>query len=485
MNFRPLGIACSVVWLLLIARFGAAAAPAPAAMNVVVILADDLGWTDLGCYGSDLYETPHLDQLARDGMRFTQAYSACTVCSPTRASLLTGMYPARLHVTDWIPGLLPANPKLLIPDWTKHLPSEATTLAEVFRSEGYATASIGKWHLGDESDYPTAHGFDRNVAGTRQPSPPSYFAPYQIATLPEGPAGEYLTDRLAEEAVQYVRAQRDRRFFLYWPHFAVHLPIQGPEPLAARFRARVKPEGRHTNPVYAAMISSLDEAVGRLRATLAELGLADRTVLVFTSDNGGHIPTTSNHPLRYGKASCYEGGTRVPCIVHWPGVTQPGSVCDVPVITPDLFPTVLDMAGISADAARQTDGVSLTGLLRQTGKLNREALYWHYPHYQLYQRGGTTPYGAIRQGDWKLIEVYDDMHVELYNLADDPGEQRDRAAERPDQVANLRRRLHAWRESVGAQMPSPNPNYDPARPQHVPRKKKAAAQSAAKRGRGT
>jgi arylsulfatase A-like enzyme len=453
--------------------------------NVVFILADDLGWTDLGCYGSDFYETPHLDRLAREGMRFTQNYSACTVCSPTRAALMTGKYPARLHLTDWSPGLMPDNPTLLVPDWTKHLPLEEITLADVFRAAGYATAHIGKWHLGTAEHFPEHQGFELNLAGTDKAAPPSYHAPYRIPNLPEGPPGEYLTDRLAAEAMNFIGRHRDRPFFLYLPHFAVHTPIQGRADLVAKYRRKLRPGLTHTNVQYAAMIESLDAAVGRVRAALAEHRLTERTILVFTSDNGGRITqgTTSNAPLRYGKASAYEGGVRVPLIVYWPGVTRPGSVSDTPVITMDWFPTLLEMCELDSPATgpvryadRDTgapgcDGVSLVPLLRGTGSLARRDLFWHYPHHQHYQLGGAMPYSAIRQGDFKLIEFHDDQRVELYDLRADPGEQRDLAGIQPGRAAGLRARLHAWRREVGAQMPVPNPHYDPNRPQYTPARK--------------
>jgi arylsulfatase A len=447
--------------------------------NVVLILADDLGWTDLACYGSDLHETPHLDRLARRGMKFTQNYSACTVCSPTRAALMTGKYPARLHITDWIPGLMPDNPKLLVPDWTKYLPLEETTLADAFKAAGYTTASIGKWHLGTEEYYPTKHGFDLNIAGTDKPAPPSYFAPWKIPTLAEGNAGDYLTDRLGEEAAKFIEQAKDKPFFLYLPHFAVHTPIQGRADLVKKYRSKLKPGLTHTNPAYAAMTESLDTAVGRVLSKLDDLKLAERTIVIFTSDNGGRIPTTSNKPLRFGKASAYEGGVRVPLIVHWPGVTPPGAVSDVPTITMDLFPTLLEMAGIAAPrpdpqrAMSKTgpagrDGISLVPLLRQTGSISRAELCWHYPHHQHYQLGGATPYAAIRSGDFKLVEFFNDMHVELYDLRKDIGEEQDLAADMPGKADGLRRRLHAWREEIGAQMPTPNPAYDPARPEYTP-----------------
>jgi len=460
---------CFLIGLLGVRLCHAAPAPPP---NVILILADDLGWTDLACYGSDFYETPHIDRLARDGMKFTQAYSACTVCSPTRAAILTGKYPARLHITDWIPGLPPENPKLLVPPWTKFLPLEEVTVARALRSGGHVTGSIGKWHLGGEEYFPEKHGFDLNAAGSAAPAPPSYFAPYKIATLPEGPGGEYITDRIGAEAARFIERQKDKPFFLYLPHFAVHTPIQGKEALVQKYRAKKRPGQRQTNAVYAAMIESLDDSVGRIRSKLDELKLADRTLIIFTSDNGGRVPTTSNHPLRVGKGSCYEGGTRVPLIVHWPGVTKSGSICEAPVISMDLHPTILEVTGMKEAARKGADGASLTPLLRQDGELKRDTLFWHYPHYQHYQLGGTTPYGAVRSGDFKLIEFFDDMRVELYNLREDIGEQRNLAAAMPAKVEELRARLHAWRKEVGAQMPSRNPNYDASKPEHDPATRK-------------
>ena len=444
--------------------------------NVIVILADDLGWTDLACYGSDFHETPNLDRLAKGGMRFTQNYSACTVCSPTRAALLTGKYPARLRITDWIPGAMPDNPKLLVPDWTKFLPTTEITLARLFRSRGYVTASIGKWHLGGEEHYPQRHGFDLNIAGTDKPQPPSYLAPWKIPTLTEGKDGDYLTDRLTDEAVKFIEKAKDRPFFLYLPHFAVHTPIQGRAELVAKYQAKLKAGLTHTNAAYAAMVESLDASLGRIRAKLQELNLDGHTIIIFTSDNGGRIPTTSNRPLRFGKASAYEGGVRVPLIVHWPGVTKPGSISDTPVITMDLFPTLVSM-GLSVPKdgaeAKHRDGISLAPLLKGDGTLKRTELFWHYPHHQHYQLGGTMPYGAVRSGDFKLIEFFNDMHVELYNIRDDIGEQRDLVKVQPKKVAELRDRLHAWRQEIGAQMPTPNPKYDPTRPEYNPPPKKA------------
>jgi arylsulfatase A-like enzyme len=339
----------------------------------------------------------------------------------------------------------------------------------MLKSAGYTTASIGKWHLGGEPYYPQQHGFDINIAGTASAAPANgYFAPWKIATLSEGTEGQYLTDRLGEEAVRFVEQSREQPFFLYLAHFGVHTPIQGRADLVEKYRSRRRADLRHPNAVYAAMVESVDETVGRLRKRLEELQLAERTIVIFTSDNGGRVPTTSNHPLRVGKGSCYEGGTRVPLIVHWPGVTRPGSTSDTPVIGPDLYPTVLEMASVDDSPGHICDGVSLAGLLRQTGKPDREALYWHYPHHQHYQLGGTMPYGAVRMGDYKLIEFYNDRRLELYDLRNDPGEAHDLSAQMPDKAAELQRRLDAWRREVGAQMPKPNPGYDSTRPEHQP-----------------
>jgi arylsulfatase A len=465
------------IWVAVVASNAATAAPAK--LNVVLILADDYGWTDVSSYGSKLYETPNIDRLAEDGVRFTQAYSACTVCSPTRAAIMTGKYPARLHITDWIPGLPPENPKLLVPDWTKYLPLEEKTIADGFRAAGYATASIGKWHLGGEAYYPDKHGFDVNIGGTSAPNTQNYFSPYNIATLKDGPEGEYVTDRLAAEAEKWIEANKSKPFFLYMPHFAVHLPVQGKKPIAKKYREKLQPDMTQTNAMYAAMIESMDEAVGRVRKKLEELKLADNTIIVFASDNGGRVPTTSNLPLRVGKGSCYEGGTRVPLVIYWPQVTKAGAVCDAPVISMDLYTTLLDAAGLNVAAKLGVDGVSLVPLLQGKGTPKRDELFWHYPHYQHYQLGGTTPYGAIRKGDFKLIEFFDDMRVELYDLSKDIGEKNNLAKEMPTRVEELRNRLHAWRQEVGAQMPTRNPNYDPTKPEHDPannqKKKKEAA----------
>jgi arylsulfatase A-like enzyme len=457
-------LAQAVVAALLLLDYGGDARTAEPARppNIIFYLIDDLGWTDLSRQGSDLYETPHIDQLARQSMKFTDGYAGCTVCSPTRAALMTGKYPARLHITDWIHGSERPKAKLTIPQWTQYLPRAEVTIATALKERGYVTAHIGKWHLGDQNEgWPDKHGFDVNIAGFEKGSPPSYFSPYQIPTLKDGPPGEYLTDRLTDEALRFLETNKDRPFFLYFPHYGVHLPAQAKPDLIAKFQKKIKPGMRHTNATYAAMIASVDDSVGRVAAKLAELGLADNTIVVFTSDNGGLMRVTTNVPLRAGKGSAYEGGVREPLFVKWPGVTAPGSVCHEPVITLDFYPTFLEITGAKGDPKHnaQVDGVSLVPLLRApTSKLQREALYWHYPHYH---PGGATPYGAIRARDWRLVEFYEDMHVELYNLKDDLGETKDLAKQNPAKAAELRDQLHAWRKAVGAQMPTPNPAYQP------------------------
>jgi arylsulfatase A-like enzyme len=432
--------------------------------NVIVILVDDWGTTDLGCYGSKLYETPNIDRLAADGTRFATGYSACTVCSPTRAALLTGKYPARLHLTDWIAGHGRPFAKLRIPDWTKFLKHEEVTLAEQFKAAGYATASIGKWHLtpalttGDEAYYPETHGFDVNVGGHHRGQPPSYHAPYKIPTLKEGPDGEFLTDREAAEAVKFIEANRAKPFFIYLPHYAVHTPIQSKKEVADRYAAKLEkaPGLAQRNASYAALVESVDDAVGTIRAALKRNGLAEDTIIVMTGDNGGLLPITDNAPLRAGKGSAYEGGVRVPFIVTWPGKIAPKVVTETPAITVDIYPTVLELAGVSRKDSL-VDGVSLAPLLTKGVKPDRDTVFWHYPHYH---PGGATPYSAIRSGDWRLVHFYEDGRDELYDLGSDVGEKVELSAKQPEVAKRLRDRLDAWLKSVDAQFPTPNPAAD-------------------------
>ena len=450
--------------------------------NFVVFLVDDLGWTDLGCYGSDFYETPNIDQLAADGVRFTHGYAACTVCSPTRAALLTGLYPARTRVTDWIPGQSRPRAKLKPPEWTMKLEHRYTTLAEALGAAGYRTAHVGKWHLMPRYEpevmmdfAPERHGFERNVGGNEWGAPGSYYHPYErpdrrVSPLPEGGSeGDYLTDRLTDEALRILEDFREEPFLLYFPYYTVHTPIQAKAADLERFQGRVDPARRHRNPDYAAMLAALDRSVGRVREGLAELGIADDTVIVFTGDNGGLDRKgrdgrmghpTENDPLREGKGSAYEGGVRTPTIYYWPGVTPAGTVSEEPVITVDIYPTVLEIAGVAGDPAHNAvvDGVSLAGILGDPGAgLGRRALFWHYPHYHA---GGSTPHSAVRDGDWRLVHFYEDGRAELYNLADDVGEEHDLAAEMPEKAAEMLARLDAWRAEVDAQPPVPNPDAE-------------------------
>lgn len=441
-----------------LATLHAAEAAKPASKpNIIFILADDLGWTDGGCFGSKFYETPNIDRLATQGMRFTDNYSACTVCSPSRAAIITGQYPARLHLTDFIPGKVHTKAKLSVPDWTMHLPLEVPNLAKTLKSAGYATANIGKWHLGEAAFWPEKQGFDLNVAGCDMGHPPSYFSPYKIPTLTEGPQGEFLSDRLTNEAIKFIEQNKDRPFFVYLPHYAVHHPVMAKPEVIAKYKSKVNPKAPHKRPEYAGLIESVDDSVGRLLAKLEELKLSENTVVIFTSDNGGLSTITNNLPLRAGKGSAYEGGVRVPLIIKWPGVTKPGSLCHTPVIGVDFYPTLLAMTGVMPSPG-VVDGESIEPLLRQSGSIKRDAIFWHYPHY--HQTGGT-PHGAIREGDFRLVEFYEDNHVELYNLKEDIGETNDLAAALPEKTAALRQKLHDWRQHVDAQMPTPNPKYDP------------------------
>lgn len=445
--------------------------------NIILMLIDDMGWTDLGCYGSKYYQTPNIDRLAKDGMKFTQAYSACTVCSPTRAAVLTGKSPARLHITDWIAGHDRPHARLKIPEWTKQLPLEEETLAERLKTRGYATASIGKWHLGGPDLYPQQQGFDTNIGGTSGGSPPSYFSPYKIDTLKDGPKDEFLTDRLTSEAVGFIERNKANPFFIYLPHYAVHTPIMGKPEVIAKYQAK-RGVGGHSNPVYAALVESVDDSVGRLRATLEKEGLWENTIFIFTSDNGGLSGTvgakgwsrgpTDNSPSRLGKGSAYDGGVHIPLIVTWPGKINPGSESDTPVISYDHVPTLLEATATKLKDGQIVDGESLMPLLTEKGFLKRDAIYWHYPHYH---PGSATPYSAIKEGDWKLIEFLETAKVELYNHRRDPGEMQDTSDIDGDIAQRLTEKLHAWKKEVGAQEPTQNEDFDPETSWEGPAKK--------------
>ena len=471
------------------AAWGAAEAP-KARPNIIVILSDDLGWADLSCYGSTFHESPHLDKLAAQGMRFTQAYSSSPYCSPSRAAIMTGRYPARLKLTDYIPGngksgkFLPAEMKM-------ELPLEEVTIAEVLKGAGYATWHVGTWHHGDVGFYPQTQGFDDNIAGHAGGLPPSYFWPYGMDKKPDpknyhsrgvpgledGKPGEHLCDRLTSEAMKLIEHRKpDQPFFLYLPFYDVHIPAMAKPELVKKYQAKAAKMGlpnvksaptydegtvergseqppkqleQQVHITYAAMIETMDTNVGRLMAKLVELGLADNTVILFTSDNGGHF-ITSNRPLRGCKGWLYEGGVREPWFVRWPGVTKPGSTCDVPIINTDIFPTLLEAAGLAAMSDLHRDGISIVPLLKGDTKPTHDALFWHYPHYGNH---GNGPCSSVRIGDWKLIEWLEDDSVELFNLAGDLSEKNDASAQHPEIVRQLRERLHAWRKEVDANMP--------------------------------
>lgn len=440
--------------------------------NIVLFLIDDLGWMDLGCQGSTYYQTPNVDKLAAEGVRFTDAYAACAVCSPTRASILTGKYPARLLLTDWLPsGRWKPSSKLIEGRKIRGLPLEEYTLAETLRDAGYQTIHIGKWHLGSEPFcLPQHHGFDINIAGNAHGAPGQYFFPYQgdwaIPTtplratwnvLPDGKPGEYLTSRLTDEAVTIIEKSDDKPFFLYFPHYGVHTPLEAPEELTKKYE-RIPQHQQQGKPVYAAMVESIDQSVGRVLDALESAGKTNDTVIIFTSDNGGFYKATSNAPLRANKGAYYEGGIRVPLIIKWPGLSQPGRVIHEPVITNDLYPTCLAAAGLSMDPHQHMDGENLTPLLHKTETLSRDSLFWHFPHYN--KHPSSHPSSVIRKGHWKLIESFDPATVELYNLAEDLGETCDLAEVEVKRRDSLLRELAAWRQTVGAERMAPNPDFE-------------------------
>lgn len=457
---RTLPIAFPIAFLILSA---ACSAPAPnsdsAPPNIVFLLLDDMGYADTGVYGNTYHMTPNIDALAAAGMRFTQAYAAAPNCSPTRGSIMTGRAPARTGITQYLPGNVLPHAKLLQVELPLGLPLSETILAEPLSKAGYATASIGKWHLGGGEYAPENRGFDLNYAGGHWNSHRSMFEPHPFVKLPDAKPGDYLTDNLTDAAERFIEANQERPFFLYLPYYAIHTPIQAKQETIDSYADRVDPSGRN-NATYAAMTEGVDESVGRLVSKIEELGLTDRTVIFFFSDNGGVPRLAFNGGLRLGKGYLWEGGIREPLIVKWPSVISPGSLQETPVSSIDFYPTILEMAAAPDAEGHTVDGVSLVPLLKQTGELEREALYWHYPHYA---NAGSTPTGAIRSGDWKLMEFFEDNHVELYNLGEDPSESKDLAAEQPELAARLQAELAAWRESVGAKEVRPNPDYDAQR----------------------
>jgi len=472
----------------LAASAGGAFASAAKQQNFVFILVDDLGWTDLACFGSSFYDTPHLDRLAATGMRFTSAYAACPVCSPTRASILTGKYPVRTGITDYIapnggnqPGNWKRNTRFLPAPYKDRLALSELTVTEALKQSGYSTFFAGKWHLGPEGFFPENQGFDINKGGIEQGGPyggNKYFSPYGNPRLSDGPPGEHLPDRLASETVAFMEANRNKPFLAYLSFYSVHTPLMARPDLESKYKARAQalqfPGERwgreranqvrmvQDHAVYGGMVEAMDSAAGKVLDSLQRLGLENRTTVFFMSDNGGLATSeghpTSNYPLRSGKGWVYEGGIREPMIVRSPGLTKPGSVCDQTVISTDFYPTILELAELSSRPSQHLDGRSFTGQLR--GEIvDRGPVFWHYPHYS---NQGGGPGGAVREGDWKLIEWYEDNSLELYNLRRDLSERYNLAALHPDRVAQMQSKLHEWRRQTGAVMPSPNPRYQPS-----------------------
>ncbi|MFW6304097.1 MAG: sulfatase [Candidatus Sumerlaeota bacterium] len=466
--------------------------------NVLFILIDDLGWRDVSCFGSTFYETPNVDAIAREVMLFTDAYASCPVCSPTRASIMSGKYPARLGLTNYIDWGYKGHPrkhKVIDVPYVRHLSHDEKSLARALKEQGYQTCHTVKWHLGSREYYPDKHGFDKNFGGCEWGMPlKGYFSPWGIETL-EDPReeGTYLTDDLTTRAIKWMENHTEAPFFLNLWYYSVHTPIQAREEVVEKYRKKAEKmgldpdadgipvdtspfdeEGKKMNyqrseqsfATYAAMVEIFDENIGRIVEHLKKAGEWDNTLVIFTSDNGGLATggkrggPTCNLPLKTGKGWMYEGGTRVSTIVRWPGVTKPGSTCDVPVTSTDFYPTVLEAVGASQDPAQHCDGVSLAPLLRGDGKLKRDAIFWHFPHYS---NCGGRPGCSVRMGDYKLIEFFEDGHLELYNLREDIGEENDLSEEMPEKRDGMMARLEAWKESVAARIPRQNPDWKPNR----------------------
>lgn len=446
--------------------------------NIVFILADDLGWTDLGCQGSTYYETPNIDRLAADGLRFTSGYTCGPNCQPTRAAIMSGQYGPRtgVYTVGSIDRFAWKTRPLRPADNVQKLPLSKMTLADSLKQAGYATGLFGKWHLGDDPEHhPARRGFDEAIV--------SMGRHFEFNTNPkvDYPAGTYLADFLTERSLDFIRRHKDRPFFLYLPHFGVHSPHEAKPALVEKFEQKFaqKPAvGGHKNPTYAAMIASVDESVGRVTALLDELKLSENTLVIFASDNGGvggyaregirtQKEPTDNAPLRSGKGSLYEGGVRVPFVFKWPGKIPAGATTELPIISVDLFPTFLELAGGAPLKDQPLDGVSLVSCLTSGGKTGppRDALYWHFPGYLgSGDDWRTTPAGAIRVGDFKLIEFFEDNRLELYDLRNDLGQKKDLATKMPDKTSELHQRLIAWRKEIGAPMPTPNTPVAKAKP---------------------
>lgn len=469
--------------------------------NIVMILIDDMGWKDLSCTGSDFYETPHIDALREQGMMFTQAYAACPVCSPTRASILSGKYPVSTGVTDWIDHERASDSPegncrgyLIDAPYLDHLPTEEISLASSLKEEGYQTWHVGKWHLGKEPWYPENHGFDINIGGCFHGSPGTcgYFSPWDIDALKDAdvPDGTYLTDYLTDESLSLLRNRdTNRPFFLNLWYYSVHTPIEAKKEKIEKYKDKAKRMGLdsitaledgdffpyefnrkkrikrrvvQSDPVYAAMIESLDENIGRLLEELDCLDLASDTMIIFTSDNGGLATSegspTSNLPLAEGKGWMYEGGVREPLLIRWPGKIPEKSTCCAPVVSMDFYPTVLEAAGLPLRTEQHQDGVSLMGLFEGKESLDREALFWHYPHYG---NQGGTPGASILMFPWKLIQFYEDERLELYNLESDPGENHNLVQEKPRRAKMMSEKLHVWQQEKGALIPVRNKSFSP------------------------
>lgn len=451
-------------------------------MNVVFFLVDDLGQKDIGIEGSSFYETPNIDGLARSGMRFTNGYATCQVCSPSRASIMLGKYPARIGITDWIGAATGTswnrNDRVLPAVNKSALPHEDVSLAEAMKEEGYTTFFAGKWHLGGEGSFPEDHGFDINKGGHHRGSPPGgFFSPYKNPKLEDGPDGESLTLRLADETASFIEEYKDKKFFAYLSFYAVHAPIQTTPELQKKYTRKAVENGLaeerflfdrtmpvrqvQDNPVYAGMMETLDEAVGRVLKKLDELDLADKTIIVFTSDNGGvssgDAYATSNLPLRGGKGRQWEGGIREPFYIRAPGITEPGSTSDTPVTGTDFYPTLLELTGTSLKPQQHVDGVSLVPLLK--GKeIDDRDLFWHYPHYG---NQGGEPCAIIRSEEWKLIHYFEDGRDELYDIGQDIGEESDVLSGHPEIAKQLRKKLGEWLIETNAIIPQPDSRFDP------------------------
>ncbi|MFA7691935.1 MAG: sulfatase [Candidatus Hydrogenedentales bacterium] len=448
--------------------------------NFLFILVDDLGWRDLGCFGSPLYETPHIDRLASQGMRFTDAYAAAPVCSPTRVSIMTGKYPARLSTTHWFGAPQPEQVlqseewehPMLPASYTDQLSRNEVTIAEALKGAGYRSFYAGKWHLGGKQHYPENQGFDANKGGWEKGHPSSYFSPYQNPKLKDGEDGEHLPERLARESVQFLEKNSKHPFLLFLSFYSVHLPLQGREDLIKKYEAKLadinfdepdysgegaeRTKRRQDNAVYAAMVEAMDEAVGRVLNTLDRLQLSDNTTICFISDNGGVSSSqhgvTTNAPLRAGKGWLYEGGIRVPMIVKAPGITAAGSTCSHPVLSTDFYPTMLELAGLPLDPEQHADAVSFLPLLLGESLPKDRPLFWHFPHYTAQ---GSFPGGAVRLGSYKLIQSFEDQHFELYNLRDDLEEQVDLIHEAPNYAEPMKEMLKKWQKDMNARFPSP------------------------------